>query len=89
MHPPRSIRALFSLPGFVAAAELKGVFGDRLSRVLVLRRQKKRQSARAAITAAVAGTTGFTDDYDAGLAAVCAWPLVHVSASSLRCESTT
>ena len=40
MHNPTSIRALFSLPGFVAASRLHGVFGDRYARVLVLRRRK-------------------------------------------------
>ena len=41
MHNPTSLRALFSLPGFVAASHLVGVFGDRYARVLVLRRRKK------------------------------------------------
>ena len=40
MHTPTLLRALFSLPGFVAASRLLGVFGDRYARVLVLRRQK-------------------------------------------------
>ncbi len=42
MKPPNSIRALFSLPGFIAASALGGVFGDRYARVIVLRRQKNR-----------------------------------------------
>ena len=29
MHNPTSLRALFSLPGFVAASRLPGVFGNR------------------------------------------------------------
>jgi hypothetical protein len=37
---PRSIRALFSLPGFVAQAQLGGVFGDWYARVICLRRRK-------------------------------------------------
>ena len=41
MHTPTLLRALFSLPGFVAASRLLGVFGDRYARVLVLRRRKK------------------------------------------------
>ena len=40
MQAPRTLRALFSLPGFVASARLKGVFGDRFARVVVLRRRK-------------------------------------------------
>ena len=41
MKGPKSIRALFSFPGFVAASALKGVFGDRYARVMVLRRRNK------------------------------------------------
>ena len=41
MNNPTLIRALFSLPGFVAASRLIGFFGDRCARVLVLRRRKK------------------------------------------------
>ncbi len=41
MKHPRSIRAIFVLPGFLAASELKGVFGDRYARVMQLRRRKK------------------------------------------------
>ena len=32
MKNPKSIRALFTLPGFVASAKLVGVFGDRYAR---------------------------------------------------------
>ena len=52
MHTPTSLRALFSLPGFVAASRLLGVFGDRYARVLVLRRRKKPRSARSVATGA-------------------------------------
>jgi hypothetical protein len=52
MHNPTSLRALFSLPGFVAPSRLLGVFGDRYGRVLVLRRRKKRRSARSVDTGA-------------------------------------
>ena len=41
MKNPTSIRALCSLPGFVATSRLVGVFGDRYARVLVWRRRKK------------------------------------------------
>ena len=53
MQALRTLRALFSLPGFVASARLKGVFGDRCARVVVLRRRKKRRGARAAAIGAV------------------------------------
>jgi hypothetical protein len=57
MKTPKSIRGLFSLPGFVAENSLKGVFGDRYARVIVLRRRKKLASAPAAVTDVEAGTT--------------------------------
>src|SRR5581483_4822075 len=50
---PTSLRAVLSPPGFTVAAKLKGVFGDRYARVVVLRRRKKLGSARAAGSAAV------------------------------------
>ena len=46
MKNPDSIRSLFSMSGFVAAAQLSGVFGDRYARVIQLRRRKKRLFVR-------------------------------------------
>jgi len=46
-RPP--IRALFSQPGFVAQAQLAGVFGDRYARVIRLRRRKKLRGAGSAV----------------------------------------
>ena len=57
MHNPTSIRALFSLPGFVAASRLHGVFGDRDARVLVVRRRKKQRAARNVDIGAAGATT--------------------------------
>jgi hypothetical protein len=57
MHNPTSIRALFSLPGFVAASRFVGVFGDRYARVLVLRRRKKLHAARRVGTGAAVAMT--------------------------------
>ena len=57
MHNPTSLRALFSLPGFVAPSRLLGVFGDRYARVLVLRRRKKLPTARRVATGAAGATT--------------------------------
>ena len=54
---PGSIRALFSLPGFVARSQLVGVFGDRYARVIVLRRRKKLRDADSAACARGAVTT--------------------------------
>ena len=47
MKNPRSIGELFSFPGFIANAKLKGVSRDRFARVVVLRRRKKQVSAHA------------------------------------------
>src|SRR5713226_1548534 len=58
MKQPTSIRSLFSLPGFVAASALSGVFGDRYARVIVLRRRKEPPGARSAVTAVAPATTG-------------------------------
>ena len=57
MKSGRSLRELFSFPGFVAAATLKGVFGDPKARIVPLRRRKKRPCAPTAGTAAAADTT--------------------------------
>ncbi len=57
MKAGRSLRELFSFPGFVAAATLRGEFGDPKLRVVTLRRRKKRPCVRTAATAAAAGMT--------------------------------
>ena len=57
LHHPTSIRARFSLPGFVAASRLHGVFGDRDARVLVVRRRKKQRAARHVALGAAGATT--------------------------------
>ena len=57
MKNPQSIRSLFTLPGFVAASRMSGVFGDRYARVIKLRRRKKQPSVRIVVTAAVDDTT--------------------------------
>lgn len=57
MKAPKSLRALFSLPGFIAASQLVGVFGDRYARVIVLKRQKKRRLVRDAGVVAGDATT--------------------------------
>src|SRR3546814_3890279 len=57
MKTGRSLRELFSFPGFVAAATLKGEFGDPKMRIVSLRRRKKQRCARTAAIAAAAATT--------------------------------
>ena len=57
MKNPKSIRALFALPGFTASSKLAGVFGDRYARVIQLKRRKKQPSVRAVVTDAGGVTT--------------------------------
>ena len=57
MKNSKSIRSLFTLSGFVAASQLKGVFGDRYARVIKLRRRKKQPSVLTVDTAAGGVTT--------------------------------
>jgi len=57
MKNPKSIGSLFALPGFVAAAKLHGVYGDRYARVITLRRRKKQPSVQTVVIAAGDVTT--------------------------------
>ena len=57
MKTGRSLRELLSVPGFVASARLKGIFGDPKARVVQLRRRKKRPFAQIAGSAAGGATT--------------------------------
>jgi hypothetical protein len=41
MKRNKTVRALFSFPGFYAQQKLQGIFGDQKGRVIELRRQKK------------------------------------------------
>lgn len=43
MKTGRSLRELFSFPGFIAGATLKGVFGDPKQGIVTLRRRKNRR----------------------------------------------
>jgi hypothetical protein len=49
---------MYSFPGFRAAAQLTGVFGDPDKRVVRLMRKKRPAPARAAVARAVRFTTG-------------------------------
>lgn len=40
---------MFSMPGYVAASGIRGVFGEQQSRVIILKRQKKQRVAPAAV----------------------------------------
>ena len=57
MKTGRSLRELLSVPGFVASAKLKGIFGDPKARVVQLRRRKKQPFAQIVGSAARDVTT--------------------------------
>ncbi len=63
MNNPKSIRALFALPGFTAASKLVGVFGDRYARVIKLKRRKKQPSVLAVLIDAEGVTTKRSCEY--------------------------
>jgi hypothetical protein len=44
----RTLRELFSFPGFYSQGQLQGVFGDPKARIVQLKRQKKAQSVQGA-----------------------------------------
>ena len=46
MKQARTLRELFSFPGFYAMNRLEGVFGDPKARIVELKRQKKEQYAQ-------------------------------------------
>lgn len=56
MNDPRTLGALFSMPGFTANSGLRDVLADRYARILTLRRRKKQPYAHPAATAAEAVT---------------------------------
>lgn len=68
MKEPRSLRALFSMPGFIANSQLKGVLGDRYARAITLRRRKKQRSARVVDNAAGAVTINASAGHE-----ICPW----------------
>src|SRR3546814_8892602 len=77
MKTGRSLRELFSFPGFVAAATLKGEFGDPKMRIVSLRRRKKQRCARTAAIAAAAATTNACS-----VPATCVWQVGIFTLSS-------
>lgn len=48
MKKARTLRELFSFPGFIAKHQLEGQFGDHKARTIVLKRKKKPQLAQYA-----------------------------------------
>lgn len=61
MKEKRTLRELFSFPGFKAKEQLQGVFGDQKARIVELRRQKKDQYAQA-VARVTAATTILRSD---------------------------
>ena len=57
MKSPKTIREMVSMPGYVAASGVRGVFGEQQSRVIILKRQKKQRVAPAAVIDVEAVTT--------------------------------
>jgi hypothetical protein len=57
MKLPRTLRELFSMPGYAAQITLKPVDGDDRARIVTLRRRKKQPYAPGVAVAAVAVTT--------------------------------
>lgn len=51
MKKVRTLRELFSFPGFYAMSRLEGVFGDPKARIVELKRQKKEQYAQVVVRA--------------------------------------
>ena len=45
MKKDKTVRELFSFPGFLARQELEGRFGDPRSRIIILDRKKKQRAA--------------------------------------------
>lgn len=62
MKTKTTLNSLYSFPGFRALSKLKGILGDSPSRIVTLRRRKKKQPALyAAIPSAVIMTRVFTE----------------------------
>lgn len=83
MKGPKSIRGLFAFAGFIAVSALKGVFGDRYARIIVLRRQKKRPFVPVAATDVAGVTTNGRSEYG-----TCQWPTGAFTSSSSVGEFT-
>lgn len=48
MKKVKTLKELFSFPGFIAQSSLEGVFGDHKARIITLKRQKKRLNVQVA-----------------------------------------
>ena len=63
----------YSFPGFVPAATIRGVFGDRYAVVITLRRRRKKRSAACAEPAIAPSTIKRRDAFATSIAAVAAF----------------
>ena len=64
MKEKRTLRELFSVPGFYAKQQLQGVFGDPKARIVELKRQKKERYAQVVARAIAANTILRVDKYE-------------------------
>jgi hypothetical protein len=60
----KTLRELFSFPGFYAKQQLQGVFGDPKARIVELKRQKKGWSVQVAVKVIVAATIQRSAKYE-------------------------
>ena len=85
MKSPRTVRELFSMPGFVANATLDGIFGDSHARIITLTRRKKRLCVPIVVIAAATVTINVFIER-----AISRWPIggftwsSNVGASTVR-----
>ena len=64
MKKARTLRELFSFPGFYAQRQLQGVFGDPKARIVELKRQKKEPYVQVAGKVIAAITILRSDKYE-------------------------
>ena len=64
MKEVRTLKELFSLPGFSAQGKLKGIFGDSKARIVELKRQKKERYAQDVGNVIAVITTQRFDKYE-------------------------
>jgi hypothetical protein len=60
---------LYSFPGFIPAATIRGVFGDPYAVVIALRRRRKKHAVAGAAPAIAPSTTNPFDGYATSIAA--------------------
>lgn len=64
MKKAKTLRELFSFPGFYAQRQLQGVFGDPKARIVEIRRQKKELSVQGVEKVITAITIPRSGEYE-------------------------